>query len=75
MFRMCIDGGHLNRPFGFSRWAVIAGAGFATTLATGSAGAERCDVDDYVTQVIGIEEPWVENAGDLFTQVTNRNSR
>ena len=29
----------------------------------------NCDVDDYITKSIGIEEPWVENAGYLFTQI------
>ncbi|MDE2253508.1 MAG: hypothetical protein KGL42_04475 [Betaproteobacteria bacterium] len=36
-----------------------------------SAQEWSCDVDDYVTKAIGIEEPWVENAGYLFTQFGN----
>ena len=43
-------------------------------LMTGSAWAESCDVDDYVTKPIGIEEPWVESAGYLFAQVNNNGS-
>lgn len=42
----------------------------AALLSTGGAWAESCDLDDYVTKAIGIEEPWLENAGYLFTQVT-----
>lgn len=64
----------MNRSFGFGRWAMMAGAALATMLAAGSAWAESCDVDDYVKKAIGIEEPWLENAGYLFTQVTNNSS-
>lgn len=31
-----------------------------------------CDVDDYITKPIGIEEAWAENAGYLFTQVSHQ---
>lgn len=64
----------MGRSFGFGRWVVVAGAVLAMTLATGSAWAESCDVDDYVTKAIGIEEPWLENAGYLFTQASNNSS-
>ncbi|WP_156030217.1 hypothetical protein [Thiomonas sp. FB-Cd] len=40
-------------------------------LRQASAQEWSCDVDDYVTKAIGIEEPWVENAGYLFTQFSN----
>ena len=40
-------------------------------LQQASAQEWRCDVDDYVTKAIGIEEPWIENAGYLFTQLSN----
>lgn len=36
-----------------------------------SAQQWNCDVDDYITKAIGIEEPWLENAGYLFSQVSN----
>jgi hypothetical protein len=35
---------------------------------TVAAHAQSCDVDDYITKAIGVEEPWVENAGYLFAQ-------
>lgn len=64
----------MNRSFGFDPWVMMAGALLATTLATGSAWAESCDVDKYVTKAIGLEEPWVENAGYLFARVTNNST-
>jgi hypothetical protein len=50
------------------------GAVVAPLLTTGTVWAESCDVDDYVTKAIGIEEPWLENAGYLFTQATNNSN-
>ena len=49
------------------RWPVVALALLcaAWTLA---ARAGPCDVDDYITKAIGIEEPWIENAGYLYSQ-------
>ena len=41
------------------------------SLQQASAQEWRCDVDDYVTKAIGIEEPWIENAGYLFSQLSN----
>jgi hypothetical protein len=64
----------MSRSFGFGRWSILAGAVLAIMLATGTVRAESCDVDDYVTKAIGIEEPWLENAGYLFTQVNNNSS-
>lgn len=43
-------------------------------LAAPNAWAASCDVDDYVTKAIGIEEPWLENAGYLFAQATGNGS-
>lgn len=37
---------------------------------TASAQDWNCDVDDYIIKAIGIEEPWVENAGYLYSQFT-----
>jgi hypothetical protein len=51
--------------------AAILGAASAGLLAASSAWAGSCDVDDYLVKAIGIEEPWLENAGYLFTQVPN----
>jgi hypothetical protein len=53
------------------RRAIMAVAVLATMITAESAWAGSCDVDDYVTKAIGIEEPWLENAGYLFTQATN----
>ncbi|WP_123106160.1 hypothetical protein [Acidithiobacillus sulfuriphilus] len=39
-----------------------------------AASAQPCDVDDYITKAIGIEEPWLENAAYLFAQVDNNGS-
>jgi hypothetical protein len=39
--------------------------------ATRNAWASSCDIDSYLTKAIGIEEPWLENAGYLFTQATH----
>ena len=39
-----------------------------------AAGAQSCDVDDYITKAIGIEEPWVENAGYLYAEGDNNGS-
>ena len=64
----------MNRPFGFDPWIRVVGASLAMMLATVSAWAESCDVDKYVTKAIGVEEPWVENAGYLFTQVAHHGS-
>jgi hypothetical protein len=64
----------MDRSCQFGRWATITAAAALAVLATGSAWAESCDVDDYVAKAIGIEEPWVENAGYLFAEGTN-NSR
>ncbi len=62
----------MKRVFEFN--LVAAGAVAATLLAPGSAWAGSCDIDAYVTKAIGIEEPWLENAGYLFSQVTNNSS-
>ncbi|WP_161634751.1 hypothetical protein [Acidithiobacillus thiooxidans] len=35
---------------------------------------QSCDVDDYITKAIGIEEPWLENAAYLFVQADNNGS-
>ena len=35
---------------------------------------QPCDVDDYITKAIGIEEPWLENAAYLFAQAGNNGS-
>ncbi|HUX82430.1 MAG TPA: hypothetical protein VMV35_06300 [Halothiobacillus sp.] len=29
----------------------------------------NCDVDDFITKAIGIEEPWLENSGYLYAQL------
>jgi hypothetical protein len=31
----------------------------------------NCDVDDFITKAIGIEEPWLENAGYLYAQASH----
>ena len=40
----------------------------AVATSTVAAHAQSCDVDDYITKAIGVEEPWVENAAYLFGQ-------
>ncbi|CDW92560.1 MULTISPECIES: hypothetical protein [unclassified Thiomonas] len=35
---------------------------------------QPCDVDDYITKAIGIEEPWLENAAYLFAQANTNGS-
>ncbi|MGC8504058.1 MAG: hypothetical protein ACP5MM_04600 [Acidithiobacillus sp.] len=37
-----------------------------------TAPAATCEVDEYVTRAIGIEEPWLENAAYLFSQTANQ---
>lgn len=65
----------MRQSFGFGRWVTTVGAAVAVTLGTtGTAWGGSCDIDEYVTKAIGIEEPWVENAGYLFTQITNNAS-
>jgi hypothetical protein len=64
----------MSRSFGSGRWAMIGVAVAAAMLATGSAWANSCDVDAYVAKAIGIEEPWLENAGYLFAQVSDNGS-
>ena len=51
-------------------WA-LAFVGAAWSL---HAQAQPCDVDDYITKAIGIEEPWIENAAYLYGQVDNNGS-
>ncbi len=51
--------------------AFLAALGMAWSAA---AAAQSCDVDDYITKAIGIEEPWVENAAYLYTQADNNGS-
>lgn len=60
----------MNRSVDFVRLATVAGA-LASMLVTASAWAGACDIDDYVPRAIGVEEPWLENAGYLFTQVSH----
>lgn len=64
----------MDRAFPFVRWAMAACALAATPLATEPAWADSCEVDDYVAKAIGIEEPWLENAGYLFTGLTHNSS-
>ena len=64
----------MDRAFPFVRWAMAACALAATPLATERAWADSCDVDDYLAKAIGIEEPWLENAGYLFTGLTHNSS-
>jgi hypothetical protein len=33
----------------------------------------NCDVDDFVTKAIGIEEPWLENSGYIYAQASHAN--
>jgi hypothetical protein len=54
-----------NMHIGKRRLAALAAV---VAACAASAQAQSCDVDDYVTKAIGIEEPWVENAGYLFAQ-------
>ncbi len=49
------------------RWSVVALGALCAACAT-AARAQSCDVDDYITKAIGIEEPWVENSAYLYTQ-------
>ncbi|MDA8093044.1 MAG: hypothetical protein M0T84_03900 [Betaproteobacteria bacterium] len=53
-----------------SRWWLVG----AAMLTAASAWGQPCDIDDYVTRAIGIEEPWMENGAYLFTQSTNNAS-
>jgi hypothetical protein len=57
-----------NRYFRVIFLFTLIGLGWAQQA---SAQEWNCDVDDYITKAIGIEEPWLENAGYLFSQVTN----
>lgn len=57
----------------FRGWALAAGV-LVALMSAGSASGASCDVDRYVTKAIGIEEPWLENAGYLFTQITDNAS-
>jgi hypothetical protein len=64
----------MARSLALASLMIMAAALPAILPATGSAWAGSCDVDDYVTKAIGIEEPWLENAGYLFTQVTHNSA-
>uniref|UniRef100_E6PMV0 Uncharacterized protein n=1 Tax=mine drainage metagenome TaxID=410659 RepID=E6PMV0_9ZZZZ len=60
------------------RW-IMATTGFAGMLFGMQAQAQPwqvqpCDVDDYITKAIGIEEPWLENAVYGFAQADNNGS-
>ncbi|WP_407275799.1 hypothetical protein [Halothiobacillus sp. DCM-1] len=60
---------------GLRAWLVViffAGMGFGSPQAF-SAQDWRCDVDDFVTKAIGIEEPWLENSGYLYAQASRDN--
>ena len=61
----------MNQSVGIACWVGVATVVLIAQLAAGSARAQSCDVDEYLTKAIGMEEPWVENAGYLFTQITN----
>lgn len=50
-----------------TRYSVVALAALCAACPV-AAGAQSCDVDDYITKAIGIEEPWIENAGYLYAQ-------
>ena len=64
----------MNRSFESARWAGIAVALVVAMVVSGSAWAQSCDIDTSVIRAIGIEEPWLENAGYLFTRVTDNSS-
>lgn len=54
--------------------ALIAAALGLALLASRPAQAQQqwnCDVDDYISKAIGIEEPWLENAAYVFAQASN----
>ncbi len=58
---------------------ILAAAGLAAMLSGVPAQAhpwlvQPCDVDDYITKAIGIEEPWLENAVYGFAQADNNGS-
>jgi len=50
------------------RWA-LAGT---IVVFSQAISAATCEVDEYVTRAIGIEEPWVENAAYLFSEIGNQ---
>lgn len=56
------------------RCCAVAAVALAGLVGSGGARAQGCDVDDYITKAIGIEEPWVENAGYLYTQMSHSGS-
>lgn len=59
------------------RWTMLTALGGVLLTAQVQADAwelQPCDVDDYITKAIGIEEPWLENAGYLFAQADNTGS-
>lgn len=65
----------MNCVFGLGRRVILAGVAISSTvLVAERAWSEPCDVDEYVTKAIGIEEPWLENAGYLFIQATHSSS-
>ncbi len=64
----------MTQSFEFRGWALMLAAVLAALLRTGSASGESCDVDRDLTKAIGIEEPWLENAGYVFTQVPDNGS-
>lgn len=64
----------MTRSFELHPWTLVVAVVVAALLRTGSASGESCDVDREFTKAIGIEEPWLENAGYLFTQVTDHGS-
>ena len=56
---------------GLMRRTMTTAAAIAALLAGAPAWAGACNVEGYIGKAIGIEEPWLENAGYLFTRATN----
>ncbi|CUA96927.1 hypothetical protein Ga0061069_10527 [Thiomonas bhubaneswarensis] len=52
--------------------ACVGGLFLGAQAQAQSWSVQPCDVDDYITKAIGIEEPWLENAAYVFAQ-TNTN--
>jgi hypothetical protein len=61
----------MGRSVGLKRRTMTAAGALAGLLAGANAWAGSCDVEDSIGKAIGIEEPWLENAGYVFTQVTD----
>lgn len=58
----------------FGAVACVSGALLGAQAQAQTWPVQPCDVDDYITKAIGIEEPWLENAAYLFAQANTNGS-